>query len=1192
MRPRPPFVVALFLAFALIAPMLLTSPAYSQSPAESFPLTSVRSDRVPNRSVEPRWIVRLLDAPLAQASTAQSPQYATATLAKPGNRLQVDSPAAVQYRAYLRQQQDSVLNTIQNAFPTAQIHRRYDVVFNGMSIVLPNADEAAVDRLRAMPGVAEVYPDYVYEMHMASSIPIIGADALWNSAAIGSQGSAGGGVKIAIIDSGIKVDNPFFNPEGFSYPAGFPKGDPAHTTPKVIAARAYFRPDLPPIDGSETPQPGPEDSSHGTHVAGTAAGVANTSATINGLTQVISGVAPRAYLMNYKTFYSNDSAFSGSAFATELIAALNDAVIDGADVINNSWGGRPDVDPLFDPIVVAAEAAVDAGVTVVFSAGNEGPNPSTAGSPAYSDKLISVGASTTAQAIIAGFVDATAPEGAPESLLEQPYQSAAFGPPIEGGIWGPSPYTPVSMVSDSTLACEPLPTGSLSGQIALIERGVCPFSLKVLNAQIGGATSAIVYNSEAGGEDLVIMAPSDGAEAIGIPSVFVRRSTGQALVDWYNQHGAAAQLRIDPLARATERTPDVLASFSSRGPTFQGSLKPDVVAPGVGILSSGFANAEGAEQHTGFGVLSGTSMASPHVTGSAALLLQIHPDWSPADVKSALMSTAVIDVWLDEDRTQRAGLLGQGAGRIDVNRAADTALIFDRPMLSYGNLSTALDQPTRAELAVTARNVSGAAQTFTLTANRTAGPDFGITVAPISVTLAAGETVAFNVVIDIPANAPSGDYEGMVTLEGAQSLHLPLWARALPAERAAKVLLIDNDGSASLGLPDYSGYYGNALIELAVPFQYLDVDALASQPQTLPDISEIQKHEIIIWFTGDNAAPDGSFIVPTPLTAIDQDILIAYLQSGGSLIATGQDLTWAADISPDPDPFYGRSDIYHSYLGARFVQDDVFNTMLLDEQRLAGTGAQPWLENIVLDVGVPQGGEFSDKTGAGNQYSIDETAVYDSDPRTLPLDVTPIFRAVSTGGSTGNIVGLNRSSEPSLEQPALAVRYRATYLAFGLEGVRSDVNATTRMELLQALLYWHVDRPTVSIEGTGVVTDANQLATFTAVPESNTPTAFVRYRWDLGDGSPIVETEGATVVHQYAQPGVYQPRVEVTDSWGHRAIGGLAAVEASAPGDASPSAAGSVFTAAALEYAAVVPSAPAASRGVIRQLGFPYMRFE
>ncbi|MFL5802001.1 MAG: S8 family serine peptidase, partial [Roseiflexaceae bacterium] len=733
MSTRASRLATLFLLLALVVPVAQAAPAYG-APVTWPPGPTQSADRPATRSVPERWIVRLADPPLAQAP-GLAPGFAAMAQGTPsGNRLQLDSPAARQYRAYLEQQQATMFRALQRRFPAAQLQRRYQIVFNGMAVALPGVANAA-ERLRALPGVAAVYPDLNYAPSMFSSIPQIGADKLWASPAIGGQSHAGAGIKIAIIDSGIKIDNPFFNPAGFSYPPGYPKGDTAHTTPKVIVARAYFRPDLPPRPGNETPEPGPDASSHGTHVAGTAAGVANTTATINGLSLTISGVAPRAYLMNYKVFYENDSPLSGQSFTAESIAALEDAVADGADVISNSWGGRAEVDPHFDPIVAAADAAVDAGVTVIFAAGNDGPSPSTAGSPGFGEKVITVGATTTAKTIARGFVDVVAPDGAPDALKQRPYGTAAFGPPIENDLFGPAPYLPVAALGGSSLACDPLPAGALSGQVALIERGACLFSVKVFNAQQAGAIAAIIYNSEAGGEAVINMAAGDHADEIVIPSVSVPRSMGVGMVDWYGQHDGAARVQIDPRPRVIDQTPDVLASFSSRGPTFQGSLKPDVVAPGVNILSSGFGSGEGLQQHLGFGIVSGTSMATPHVAGAAALLKQVHPNWSPADIKSALMSTAVTDVWLDTDRTQAAGVLERGAGRIDLSRAASPGLLFDRPSFSFGNIVPAAGQPAHAALAVSARNVSGQAQTYTLSARHTAGGDFGVNVAPASIRL-------------------------------------------------------------------------------------------------------------------------------------------------------------------------------------------------------------------------------------------------------------------------------------------------------------------------------------------------------------------------------------------------------------------------------------------------------------------------
>ncbi len=189
-------------------------------------------------------------------------------------------------------------------------------------------------------------------------------------------------------------------------------------------------------------------------------------------------------------------------------------------------------------------------------------------------------------------------------------------------------------------------------------------------------------------------------------------------------------------------------------------------------------------------------MAAPHVAGAAALLKQAHPNWSPADIKSALMSTAATEIWLDEDRTQAAGVLERGAGRIDLSRAARPGLLFDRTALSFGELVA----PVHSVLSVSARNVSGTRQTLTLSGRQTAGGDFGITVSPSSITLAPGATALFEVAIDLPAGVPPGDFEGMVEVQAAGGpLHLPLWARSLAAERNPnKVLLIDNDGSSSL----------------------------------------------------------------------------------------------------------------------------------------------------------------------------------------------------------------------------------------------------------------------------------------------------------------------------------------------------------------------------------------------------------
>jgi subtilisin family serine protease len=1123
MVSRLSFLSTLVAILAFVASPTFAAPSTATTPAQ-------------------RWIVQFEPAALAQAPGLSPVEERYALQGRQSNaigRLDVSSPAAQAYRSSLEQQQIQVFNTIQRSFPNAALQRQYSLLFNGIALALPATNQAELERLRQLPGVKAIYPDLELEPHMFGSIPQIGADVLWNDPKIGGQSRAGEGVKIAVIDTGIRIDHPFFNPEGFSYPEGFPKGETAFTTPKVIAARAYFRPDRPPLPGSETPQQGPLDDAHGTHVAGIAAGVANTQAEIAGANVTLSGVAPRAYVMSYKIFYANETPFSGGS-SIEFIAALEDAVADGADVINNSWGGLPTSDPAYDPISQAAAAAVDAGVTVIFSNGNRGPDNSTTGSPAFDAKLISVGASTTSQSLAINFLDVVEPADAPESLKAQRFGSASFGAPIVDQPFGPSSYVPVRAVGDSGLACEPLAPNTLSGRIALIERGVCSFSVKVFYAQQAGASAAIIYNNAAGGEEVIGMAAGDFADQIVIPSVFVANSIGVGLEGLYAQQGEAVKVQLDPRARVIDRVGDLLAGFSSRGPTFQGSLKPDVVAPGVNILSSGYGVGEGIESHLGYGIASGTSMAAPQVAGAAALLKQVNPTWSPADIKSALMSTANNQVWLDEAKTQLAGALEQGAGRIDLTRATAPGLLLYPPSLSFGELAQSVGAPTSSLIEVTARNISGGNQSYSIKATPTRG-DLEIAVSPATLTLGPGQSANFQVTITVPADREPSDYEGLIELEGGpQKLHMPLWARTLPAQQAAKVLLIDNDGSSSFDFPDYSGYYGNLLVEQNISFNYLDLDAIAlDQPsQTLPPIGELQKYEIIIWFTGDNFVPDGTNNYSLPLTDSDQTLMLAYLASGGKLIATGQDLSDASDTdrTPPDDPRYFRSDLY-LYFGAEYVQDNVFGES--GERFASGTGAQPWLSNIQLDLSTPSDAStISDLTGAGNANTVDELRLPDIDPRQVDefQTVTPMFVAQSDARLDAGIIGVNDSAEPTLEKPYLAYPYRTIYLSFGLESVRSDTGTTSRKELLQSMLYWIVDQPWVTIHGAPESVEAGQEVTLTAEAGSNTPTSFYRYRWDFGDGSPILETDQTTVTHQYATAGSYTVRVQATNTWGHSAV--------------------------------------------------------
>jgi subtilisin family serine protease len=306
-------------------------------------------------------VVVLLDAPpLARA---------------PGSAARIDA------------QQHAFRAEVAARLPSAQIGWRYRLVANGFSVTVPSAE---LSELRSLTGVREVLPTTSYAPRETSSPEQIGAPALWGA----DLATAGQGMKIGIIDTGIDATHPFFDPAGYTMPPGFPRGQKRFTTAKVIVARVF-----PPKTGATGPSVrlafDPDDNSHGTHVAGIAAGNADTP-TGQGR---ISGVAPRAYLGNYKVFVETDSGLTPNANSPAIVAAIEAAVADGMDVINFS-GGEPEIEPRRDIVALALDAAATAGVVPVIAAGNE-YNDFGAGSvssPGNAEDAITVGAVETSGA--------------------------------------------------------------------------------------------------------------------------------------------------------------------------------------------------------------------------------------------------------------------------------------------------------------------------------------------------------------------------------------------------------------------------------------------------------------------------------------------------------------------------------------------------------------------------------------------------------------------------------------------------------------------------------------------------------------------------------------------------------------------------------------------------------------------------
>jgi 2',3'-cyclic-nucleotide 2'-phosphodiesterase (5'-nucleotidase family)/subtilisin family serine protease len=1071
----------------------------------------------------------------------------TAPQATGAQRLDVNAPASRAYIGYLQEKQEAFKAELAGALPNASVSTyvdesgvardlAYQVVFNGVAVSLPDASPQLLRRLAEMQGVKKVYRDYEHKPDMYASLPLIDAPTMW--AQLGGQDASGEGVIVASVDTGVYAPNIFFDPTGYTYPPGYPVGDSDYTTRKVIGARAYFRPWDPPLEGDDTPWPGPAGSSHGTHTAGTAAGNANTIAETAGLTKTISGVAPKAQILSYKIGYPTDSEYSGSAFSAEIVMAYEDAVADGADVVNYSFGGYSGVMPWADAVAVARDAAWDAGVFVSHSAGNDGPGYSTTWDA--SPKVMEVGASTTSGSIATGFIDVTGPGPVPEELEGMPFGDCLFCPSIPAGtIFGPYDYTDVGTVTaeaTNTLCNGEEITGDLTGQIALISRGGCAFSDKIWNAQQAGAVAAIVYNNV--GDDLINMSAGTHEEdEFTIPGAFIGQTDGEGMVE-FGADNSGAQAQFDFTGREIESVPDVIASFSSRGPAFARFLEPDVTAPGANILSAGYAaGATGVDRHAGFGAVGGTSMAAPHVAGSAALLKQMHPTWTNDQIKSALMSTSETELWLDADQTLPAGVLDMGAGRIDLGKAGDPGLTFDPPSLSFG----AYNAGAEPSMSVTATDVSGDGGTYTVMVM--AGEGVTATASVDSVTFAAGESKSFDLTVDT-TGAAVGDYGGFVWLEdGTHMNHIPFWVRVEAPLGPANVLLVDNDMSDLLGYPDYGGFYTDTLDNLGVAYDYYNADLHFGNPQTLPSAAELAAYDVIIYWSGDNYQPDGTFTVATPLTEIDRQLLTDWQFNGGRLLATGQDLASAWDALDSGGTGYF---LYAGNLGTKHLQDSIFDPtyagLLPPVPAVIGLPESP-LSGMVLDIsGSDPITDVVDgetvivgwEDGAANQYYVDEVELAPYGDTEAPDSISSILAAVDGHPMQDGYVASARADSPTLERSRARYDYRTIYLSFGFEGINNDTGYTTREELMAALLDWLTDEVTVTLEpAEGMV---NDLITLSAAMNSTVGAEAVQYRWDFGDGSDIAVSSTPSVVHAYESGGTYTAEVEVTDEYGHKAV--------------------------------------------------------
>ncbi|WP_285369840.1 S8 family serine peptidase [Streptomyces sp. RKAG293] len=633
---------------------------------------------------------------------------AAVTAAPGGSLLSAEAASGVgAARRALDARQETFLGSAKNAGLHPSSTRKLGLLIDAVAMTVPGSEVA---RLAKLPGVTAVLPDTRVLAKTDVSVPLIGAPDVWQRKDAAGSRVTGKGTTVAILDSGVDYTHPDLG-------GGLGKGH------KVVGGHDF-------VNGDEDPM---DDNGHGTHVAGIIAGKA---AEKGGIT----GVAPDANLLAYKVMDAEGAGYTSDIIAG-IEAASDPANPHRADVINMSLGGPGDGT---DPLGLAATAAVRAGVVVVAAAGNDGPGLGTVSSPGTADGVISVGASTSNLRLPSAYLAGKKPE------LIQTYRGIlSANPPVR-------PVTAQLVDVGEGTAEDWERVGDVRGKIVraqfLVASDVQDLSGSAVEwaqeAEKRGALAVLAGLPTNDGP--VFAAGTPGAGVAQVPSSPARiDASGDSLrmdhlvvmgIDATQYTELSSRLaagKVSVTLRGTDTT-DQIASFSSRGPTQSFGLKPDLVAPGVEIRSTIPKSLYGPGQYR----MSGTSMATPHVAGAAALLRQLHPGQAPAEVKAALVGTA--------KPLRDSGTTAQGSGRLDVAAAASATVSASPASVSFG-LADLSRRDVGGTAKVTLRNSGNRPVTTTL---RTDGP---ATVSPKRVTVPAGGTAT--VTVSLRVDRPSGNTE-------------------------------------------------------------------------------------------------------------------------------------------------------------------------------------------------------------------------------------------------------------------------------------------------------------------------------------------------------------------------------------------------------------------------------------------------
>jgi hypothetical protein len=698
-----------------------------------------------------------------------------------GKKLKDNQAAVAAYESYANGAADKITGNVKRAVPAVNVEQTFTTAYGGVAAQVP---ANSVGALLATPGVAAVQQDSL-EQPLDDNTTFIGATKVWQQ--LGGSASAGSNVVVGVLDTGVWPEHPMVSPAGVSPPAGGLKGcqfgngsDPAlgaafACNNKLIGAYAFTATYMANIgsDGQEfcndtTKVCSPRDSEgHGTHTLTTAAGDCVQSAVLYGVQRgPVCGIAPGAHVIMYRV------CLIQGCFSSDSVAAVQRAIADGVDVINFSISGG--VQPYTDPVELAFLDATNAGISVNASAGNSGP---TAGTANHGGPWVTTVGASTGPREFRSTLHLTADGGA--SLDIQ-------GVTLTNGISSATPVVMAATIPGENDLCQTkLTAGSAAaGKIVVCKRGVNGRVEKGFNVFSGGAAGMILYNNSAGVTDL----ESDNHWLPAIHTQFQNEAVATFVTTHTNVRATWAQ------GTASPSQPDVMASFSSRGPDGDW-IKPDVTAPGVQVLAGMTPQPDQTTPVNGpsgnlYQAIAGTSMSSPHAAGVSALVAASHPDWTPAEIKSALMTSSVQSV-VKEDGATAADPFDMGAGSIRADRAVNPTLVFNETAARFAAAGTnplgridvnipSVDATTflgSISTQRTAINVSGQNQVFKVSTVAPAGVTISVGTNNGNLNVGAGESFTFPITISGPTVAP-GQYFGRITLDpqkgGATPVTIPV----------------------------------------------------------------------------------------------------------------------------------------------------------------------------------------------------------------------------------------------------------------------------------------------------------------------------------------------------------------------------------------------------------------------------------